>query len=179
VSPLLDLAQQQLDLIDRVASFADNLPPPPVTSPPDPLRAAGLEPDIMYGLGVVGVFAAIDAYCERAPKGTRRKLGGIADAADWREISDMRDLFAHNFAGSADHHYFWDTRDVEPRPRTRVISEGLASTLRCGARFDGTRVVLGQGHLHYYVQSGYRILAALQNSPSRRAGKQSADRARR
>ncbi len=45
---------------------------PPVTLPHDPVGAAGLDPRVWYGLGLVGVWAAIDAFRERrAPSGTK------------------------------------------------------------------------------------------------------------
>jgi hypothetical protein len=143
----------QFDLLERFATYSANLPPPPVPMPQDAQRAYGLDPAIYYGLGVVGVWAAIDAYAERA--GKKPVVASLANSqrlADWRELDDLRNLFAHNFAGEADARYF---------QRARTFAPGTHTVLRSGAVFDGQRIALEADHLRYYVAQGRLILAAL------------------
>lgn len=156
---------RQLDQIESFCDLCDRLPMPPVTLPPDPVRAAGLDPDIWHGLGLVGLWAAIDAFVERnKPPGVSRpflvhlspflppKLDQVA-----KELNDMRHLYAHNFAGVADAKYF----DF-PQPRS-CFKDSTPYPLTSGNRFDGQQLTLTLNDLKYYIQHTREILKHLDN----------------
>ena len=68
-------ALRQLDQIESFCDLCDRLPMPPVTLPADAVRAAGLDPDIWHGLGIVSLWATIDAFAERTqPKKVSGRL---------------------------------------------------------------------------------------------------------
>lgn len=159
--PLRD-ALGQLERIETFCVHCENLPAPPVTLPPDPVRAAGLDPEIWHGLGLVGVWAAIDAYVERKGIALRgqsliQRLGELLPqnfAAVVFEMWDLRNLYAHNFGGIADDRYFRTQRRY-------TLHAGQACRLIPGAAFDGERVALTLEHLRYYLERAREILAAL------------------
>ena len=153
------LALTQVDDIGRFVVFCARLPVPPVTMPSDPVRAGGLDPDIWHGLGVVGLWAAMDALLERCGStggDVSTRLSGclpstLESAA--KEIDDARHLYAHNFGGEADDGYF-------KRPR-HVLRAGVKLTLASGAEFDGQRLVIRLEHLEWYVNATRQIIAAV------------------
>jgi len=78
---------------------------------PNPLLRRAFEPDIWHGLGIVGIWAAIDAFRERKNQPASPAFPGVvsetlsmkaAHTVDvWGDIYDLRHLFAHKFAGQA------------------------------------------------------------------------------
>ena len=155
-------ALRQLDQIESFCDLCDRLPMPPVTLPPDPVRAAGLDPDIWHGLGIVALWAAIDAFVERRqPPGVS---GGFVNRLSRylppnldqiaKEIDDMRNLYAHNFAGVADATYF------NNRPRS-CFQASIPYTLTSGNRFDGQQLTLTLNDLKHYIRHTREILKRL------------------
>src|SRR5262249_25961163 len=119
----------------------------PVSMPPD---HGSLDFDIPFwvGLGIAGLWAALDAFAERAglqskcPTCKRKcivaayttKLRG-AERRAFAELEDLRHLYAHNYAGAADEKYFtWR------RQQRHVLKRGVRVQLSCGAIFDGWRL---------------------------------------
>jgi hypothetical protein len=116
----------------------------PVSMPPDP---GSLNFDIPFwvGLGMVGLWAALDAFAERAGLQSNcrtcgrkcivaaytTKLQG-AERQAFAELEDLRHLYAHNYAGVADEKYFDRSR--------HVLKPGVCTQLSCGAIFDGWRL---------------------------------------
>jgi hypothetical protein len=105
----LSQAQEQLTQIESLC----RLPMPPVTMPPDALGAAGIE-RIWLGLGFVGIWAAIDAFRERRQPNSQSsaietELGGQPHLERcWKEIEDLRHLYAHHFGAVAEGLYLQD-----------------------------------------------------------------------
>jgi hypothetical protein len=141
----------------------------PVTMPRD-VGAFGFDTPIWIGLGIVGIWAALDAYAERhlsrANKCSvcgRRCLGAryvsirhlipgaVAQALD--ELDDLRNLFAHNFAGDVDAEYLSTPRHIL-RPNAPII-------LSSGAHFSGTHVDLKVQHLRYYCACARKVFENL------------------
>lgn len=161
-----ELALLQLSRLESFANAEGSLPYPPFPMPQDRLRAAGIDPDLWYGLGIVGAWAAMDAFGERKglPDGQlRRRFGGkVLDAEQRRvleELDDLRNLFAHNFAGVADHDYLKDRR------RVRLKELKTPYTLTCGYQFSGVsgeRVALNLTHFRHYIEQARAILRAIQ-----------------
>lgn len=148
--------------------------PPPEISRPDPLLRRTLDPVIWHGLGIVGVWASIDAFRERKNQPSSPAFPGVVTDTlavtapylvdIWGDLYDLRHLFAHKFAGQADHYYwFYDgpTR-TKPRPHHR-FSEGVTVPLTSGTgtQFDHDRVCLTIQDLDFYVREGRTILTAL------------------
>lgn len=148
---LSDLPLSQISRIAQLCDFlgsramknmiAKNVP---VCMPPAP-GALGFDPELWLGLGLVGIWAALDAFAERID------LTGRCDICDSRscvaarfgpsstpsivelgELEDVRHLFAHNFTGIADAEYFSRTRHVPKR--------GIPFTLLSGSEFEGTKI---------------------------------------
>jgi hypothetical protein len=116
-----------LKQIDRIAQLCDFVDHPgmkkavddsvPVTMPHD-LGSLGFDIHLWVGFAIVGLWAALDAFAERANipnlscQTCGRKClsarfmgtGRINAAGDQalRELEDVRHLFAHNYAGQAD-----------------------------------------------------------------------------
>jgi hypothetical protein len=165
---ILDQALTQVEHINTFCDFSDRLPPPPAGIPPDPLRAAGLDPDIIWhGLGIVGLWAALDAFTERRQQQQRPSGTGWADwltsslpshlADAVRELDDMRHLYAHNFGGVADAKYFQRPRNVfKQKPKCPYrLSSGT------GSSFDGQRLTLTRDDLRFYIAKVCAILSCL------------------
>jgi hypothetical protein len=159
------LALEQLSRLESFANVESNLAEPPVSMPRDRIRAAGVDPELWYGLGIVGVWAVMDAFAERKPlpKGNlRQRFGDKGDAtraAILDELDDLRHLFAHNFAGVADHTYL----AVHEKQRRR-LREGQPYSLSCGYQFNGVigeRVTLTLTHFRYYITQARGILGSL------------------
>lgn len=156
-------ALKQLDQIESFCDFCDRLPLPPVTLPPDPVRAAGLDPDIWHGLGIVALWAAIDAFVERKlPPGiSRPPVNGLSCYLPpnldliAKELDDMRHLYAHNFAGVADTTYFERHRNC--------FQASTPYSLSSGNRFDGHQLTLTLSDLKHYIQHTRDILKHLDN----------------
>ncbi len=139
---------------------------------PQTVGGFGFDVPLWMGLGVVGLWSALDAYAERAALvkapcpacGARclvsrftssgKLTGSVATAV--AEIDDLRHLFAHNFAGDADELYF-----SLKHPR-HVLRLGTPLTLSSGAEFNGRRVVLQVGQLRYYADRATELLRATQ-----------------
>jgi len=123
-------AINQLTKLESFANVEDNLKEPPVCMPQDRRRAAGIDPDLWYGLGIVGVWAAIDAFGERktGKRGQLQRFKNHVAAGQGKilsELDDLRSLFAHNFAGVADH---------------LKVGPTLSAQLRLSVQWPGGRV---------------------------------------
>lgn len=168
-------AFNQLDLIARACDFlehpaireaADKAVP---CTMPQTVGGLGFDLPLWMGLGVVGLWSALDAYSERTGlrtpicpvcksrclvarfTATGKLNPSLSNAI--AEIEDLRHLFAHNFAGLPDATYF--TR------RRHVLKDGASLTLSSRAQFAGGRVSLQVDHLRYYAARGREILQAL------------------
>lgn len=123
----------------------------------------------MIGLGVVGLWSALDAFAERAaihttkcrtcsrPKCLSSRLMGtgkldLADETALNELEDVRHLYAHNYAGHADGEYF------NPKWTRHVLASGVPTSLASGAMFDGTSISLNPTHLRFYADQSHRII---------------------
>jgi hypothetical protein len=114
----------------------------PVTMPRD-VGALGFDRPLWLGLGIVGVWAALDAYAERylnlEPQqcakcgrkclSSRYGVAGVGQAFSQPldEIEDLRHLFAHNFAGVADDEYLQKKRHILRRHTPLNCHRGLVS----------------------------------------------------
>ena len=124
----------------------------PVSMPSDVNSV--LKISVWVGLGTVGLWAALDAFAERAslkgPFPTRFRCQGNEEQS-LKELDDIRHLYAHNYAGEADDQYFnFTTR--------RVLRRGTPTRLTCGAQFDGHRLSLDLGHLRWYAHTVQTVL---------------------
>lgn len=145
---------QALDQVRCIESIRDFINNPeikaavekavPVTMPAD-AGSLGFDIPLWVGLGMVGLWAALDAFAERAGLKTKcstceRQCIVSAYAAKFSdtdnqtfaELEDLRHLYAHNYAGVADEEYL-------DRPR-HVFKRGVSVQLSCGALFDGWRL---------------------------------------
>ena len=119
--------------------------------------------DLWVGLGIVGVWAALDAF------GEARGLSGGGlyprfqtrvtprQIVILRELDDLRNLLAHNIAGVASGEFFL-------KKNRRLLQVGTAPTFTCGCRFsgvEGDRIVLTLEQFLYYVGQAEEILSAL------------------
>lgn len=155
-------AINQLATLESFANVEDNLKEPPVCLPQDRMRAAGIDPDLWYGLGIVGVWAAIDAFGERktGKDGQLQRFKNDVAAGQAKilsELDDLRSLFAHNFAGVADHKYLTHCR-------RSCLKLGQPYRLSCGYQFNGKedeRIKLALSDLKYYISQAREILACL------------------
>lgn len=144
----------------------------PVTMPSDP-GTLGFDIRFWSGMGVVGLWSALDAYADRVGL---KKMGGakckkcgksclvarlnqaarlpsaLQDALE--EIEDIRHLFAHNFAGEADSFYLGN------RPR-HVLQGAATKPLSCGACWDGRGVPLEFSQVTFYADKAEAILRCL------------------
>jgi hypothetical protein len=139
----------------------------PVSMPRAP-GALGFDIPLWVGLGTVGLWAALDAFAERAtlpdpPKcttcGNRCMPARFAaldiqgtDGQSLKELEDLRHLYAHNYAGEADDEYF------SPRHPRHVLKPDVLVQLTCGATFDGRRLSLNLPHLRAYSRTVIRVL---------------------
>ena len=161
------LALHQLSRLESFENVESNLADPPVSMLQDRIRAAGVDPDLWYGLGIVGVWAAIDAFVERMipeqpkkPKQRQEWLKSRLDTTEYTaflELDDLRNLFAHNFAGVVDQTYL-------DHPRRHYLKLGADCKLDCGYQFKGLageRVALTLAHFKHYIAQARDIVAAL------------------
>jgi hypothetical protein len=108
------------------------------------------------GLGTVGLWAALDAFAERAslngpPFPTQFRCQDNEEQS-LKELDDIRHLYAHNYAGEADDEYF-------NHRRRYVLRRGTPTQLTCGAQFDGHRLALDLRHLRWYAHTVQTVLA--------------------
>jgi hypothetical protein len=137
----------------------------PTTMPRSP-GALGFDIPLWVGLGIVGLWAALDGFADRAnmkkPKcpTCERKLCIPSRFARYtqgnekqslEELEDLRHLYAHNYAGEADDQYF------QVRKR-HILKSGVATTLTCGTTFNGNRAHLDLPDLRMYSDTVKRVL---------------------
>jgi hypothetical protein len=167
--------------VERIAQLCDFLAHPglaagikssvPVTMPQSE-RSLGFDTPLWVGLGIVGLWAALDAFAERvAPPTTKSKCPtcgkccfpsrltstGKLDVADeWtlEEVEDLRNLFAHNYAGHADAEYFG-------KRKRHVLASGVRTSLSSGAVFNGEYISLTSAHLRHYAGQARGIIGKL------------------
>jgi hypothetical protein len=167
---VVDRIEQMCDFIESQAvskAVDDNVPFTNMRRGPG---ALGFEVPLWVGLGIVGLWAALDAFSDRGalPKGQcpicRRKsciqnrLASHAqptESSSLAELEDLRHLYAHNYAGEADAEYFGTA--TAPRKR-HVLARGLPSQLTSGGHFDGEGVQLDLPHLRAYARSARGLL---------------------
>jgi hypothetical protein len=167
--------QRALNVIKRIEMMCDFIENPaisktaiaeavPVSMPPR-VGSLGFDIPLWVGLGMVGFWAALDAFAERAilpnPKcvtcGRRCMPERFVaytqgnEGQSLEEIEDIRHLYAHNFAGEADSDYFQNKR-------RHILKQGVTVPLTCGAQFDGQRLQLGLSHLRMYSGTVQKVL---------------------
>ena len=122
--------------------------------------AQGLHPDIWHGLGIVGLWATIDAFAERENQVAGRLVDRLSTAlppnldAVAKELDDIRNLYAHNFACVADATYF----NAKPR---NCFKANILYPLTSGNRFDGQQLTLTLNDLKHYILHTREILKRL------------------
>jgi hypothetical protein len=164
-----------ISVIKRVATMCDFIDHPVIktaveqavpVSMPRAVGALGFDIPHWVGLGLVSLWATLDAFAERAslPRTQCKTCGSrgciqarFADHVQGNESSilaeleDLRHLYAHNYAGEADDKYF------DPKHTRHVLARGKAALLTCGATFDG-RAQLNLTHLRMYSRSVQTVL---------------------
>ncbi|HUZ91801.1 MAG TPA: hypothetical protein VMU78_07875 [Methylocella sp.] len=157
-----------LNVVRRIEAMCDFLEHPTITtaieqhvpgSMPRAPGALGFDIPLWVGLGTVGLWAALDAFSERAALPNHKKcmperfsapyIQGT-DGQSLKELDDLRHLYAHNYAGEADDEYFRHTR--------HVLKPDVPVPLTCGATFDGRRLGLDLPHLRAYSRTVIRVL---------------------
>jgi len=170
------LAARAISVVKRVVMMCDFIEHPaiktaveqavPVSMPPLP-GALGFDISLWVGLGMVGLWAALDGFADRASlKRLRCSTCGRAciptrfacytqddEEQSLKELEDLRHLYAHNYAGEADDKYFNYAR--------HVLNCGIATQLTCGAQFDGRRASLGLPDLRTYSRTVQSVLERL------------------
>jgi hypothetical protein len=158
--------------VERIAKLCDFLAHPGLkagiqssvpVSMPQSEGSVGFDAPLWVGLGIVGLWSALDAFAERTlPPSNKSFLSRLAstdtlDVADRRtleEMDDLRNLFAHNYAGRADSTYF-------TAKKRHVLAQGVGVSLSSGARFDGESISLGPAHLRHYADRVLEIIEKL------------------
>ncbi len=144
------------DFIDTIRKNAIEKYVP--VSMPASVGSLGFDAPIWVGLGIVGLWAALDAFAERAKlnrikcaicegKCIPSTFAGYTQGNEGQalqELEDLRHLYAHNYAGDADQKYFERKR--------HVIKFGVVTPLTCDASFNGHKVLLDLPHLRMYAQ---------------------------
>ena len=162
-----------LDIVQRVENLCDFVEHPAIrealkavpTSMPRDLGSFRFEAPLWVGFGIVGLWAALDAFADRAGLPCRKcptclqcclpqrfdghTRGTEIDAL--QELDDLRHLYAHNYAGEVDIEY-------EKRRRRHVLIRGQATDLTVGARFDGQWIPLNLDHLRQYAGVARAVL---------------------
>ena len=77
-----------------------------------------------------------------------------ADERALKELEDVRNLFAHNYAGRADAVYF-------RKKKRHILDSGVSVSLSSGAMFDGANISLNAAHLQYYAGQSREIIGKL------------------
>ena len=168
-----------LDVVRRVEMMCDFIENPAIqaaveqavpASMPRAPGALGFDITLWVGLGMVGLWAALDGFSERAalpqPQCATCRRHCIPsrfapytqgnECLSLAELEDLRHLYAHNYAGEADDEYF---RFGTTTPRRRhVLDCGAIVQLTCGAQFDGRRVQLALPHLRAYAHTVQSVL---------------------
>lgn len=166
--------------ISRIGQLCDFLDSPaveemitrnvPVSMIPD-VGSLGFDISLWVGLGMVGLWSALDASAEREPLAKKKcptchsqgclssrltSTGKLSASFETvlGELEDVRHLYAHNFAGRADTFFY--------KRRRHVLQLGANVTLSCGAIFTGENLSLRTAHLRFYVNQLHSIVAALQ-----------------
>ena len=128
----------------------------PVTMPPL-VGSLGFDIPLWAGLGMVGLWAALDGFAETAgfakvlcatcgrncipPRFACYTQGNEGTLLN--ELEDLRHLYAHNYAsGEADQDYF--------KRKRHVLKCGKEKQSTCGAKFDGRRIALDLPSLRMY-----------------------------
>jgi hypothetical protein len=166
---------QAIDMIKRTEMLCDYMENTkkavlaliPVTMPADP-GSLGFDASHWVGLGTVGIWAALDAYAERAdmprndkcPKCERKsciwKRFESYIAADDRdsiaELEDIRHLYAHNFAGNVDAEYSMRGR--------HFLRLDVPRQMTCGVQFNGRQLLLNMSCLRFYSGKARKLLEA-------------------
>lgn len=121
---------------------------------------------VWVGLGTVGLWAALDAFADRAVLPRTKCPTCHRSSCIWtrfaphpaqgnesqslEELEDFRHLHAHNYAGEADAEYFgW---------KRHVLALGTTRQLTCGLQFNGHRLSLDLQHLRYYASTAQSVL---------------------
>lgn len=165
--------ERALSVVDRVEMLCDFVASPviqaaveravPVTMPPA-IGALGFDIPLWLGLGTVGLWAALDAFAERAALTSARcEVCGLrclprrfvdhtqgVEGQALAELEDLRHLYAHNYAGETDAEY-------ARRPRHFLV-RGTPAQLTVGAQFDGVRIQLDLAHLREYARVARAVL---------------------
>jgi hypothetical protein len=135
----------------------------PVCMPAD-VGSLGFDTHIWVGLGMVGLWAGLDAFAERAelkkPKCAICDRTCIAsrfasytqgnEGKSLQELEDLRHLYAHNYVGNADEKYFERKR--------HVLQSGVETKLTCDTSFNGRQASLNLTHLRMYSQTAKAVL---------------------
>jgi hypothetical protein len=93
----------------------------------------------------------------------------LLQSGDLGELEDLRQLYAHNYAGEADDVYFERRRHVLAPSRIE---------LTCGAEFNGRQARLDLSHLRAYCGIARRVLEASLRPSLPVAGPSVSDRGR-
>ncbi len=162
--PFVNRIEYLCDFIDSVEEPAKALVP---VTMPQHVGSLGFDTPLWVGLGMVGLWATLAAFSERAGLngkcpvcGRRRCVAGrfapkVTNADDFKglqELEDIRHLYAHNYAGNADKEYFLQRR--------HVFAIGVPTTLSCGVQFTGSPLDLRLGDLRFYCALTRRVLEA-------------------
>ena len=174
-----------LSQVDRIEQLCDFLAHPgmqaaldhsvPVSMPHD-VGSLGFDTPLWVGLGIVGLWSALDAFAQRAgipatkcpacdglnclsSRLTSTSKLNAADERALKELEDVRHLFAHNYAGRADAMYF--TRKNGKKWKRHVLDSRVSVSLSCGAMFDGENISLTGTHLRYYAGQSREIIGKL------------------
>jgi hypothetical protein len=159
--------EQMCEFIEHPAIKAAVEGAVPVSMPRAP-GALGFDISLWAGLGTVSLWAALQTFSGRAGLGGGTKCHTCKsrncivarfssrvqgdDRRSLGELEDLRQLYAHNYAGEADDDYF------AHKPR-HVLAPGRVE-LTCGAEFDGRRAQLNLSHLRNYCGIARRVLEA-------------------
>ena len=162
-----------LDVVRRVEMMCDFIEHPaikaavqqavPVSMPRLP-GALGFDVTLWVGLGMVGLWAALDGFSERAALSNPKcvtcgnwcmpeRFANYTQGSEGQtleELEDFRHLYAHNYAGEADDEYFGRKR--------HVLKSDVPMQLTCGAQFDGQRLQLDLPHLRMYSRTVQSVL---------------------
>lgn len=155
--------EMMCDFVEHPAIKTAVLQAVPVSMPGLP-GALGFDIPLWVGLGLVGLWAALDGFSERAvlsrnqcPTCRRHcvaeRFASYAQGKDRQsleESEDIRHLYAHNYAGEGDKEYF--------SFRRHVLKANVPVQLTCGATFDGSRLNLDLSHPRNYSHTVKLVL---------------------
>jgi hypothetical protein len=162
-----------IDVVTRVVRMCDFIEHPaiktaaagaaPVPIPPD-VGALGFDIRHWVGLGIVGLWAALDEFSLRAALSRPRcatcgrkcvpaRFASYAQGDEGRtleELDDLRHLYAH-YTGEADAAYF------DPERQRHVLAPDIGVLLTCGVEF-GRQTQLGLADLRFYSSTVKSVL---------------------